>query len=93
MDQGEIEFFRTVVKESINVIIDAKFMGESSLGGHRPLTIFFEDDLIPIANMTMPPSKLTVEVPSPFPYTNNKMVPWTYNCNYVNETTTANIRV
>ena len=49
MDQGEIEFFEKIVEESINVIIDAKFVGESSLGGSRPLTIFF--DLIPMANI------------------------------------------
>ena len=73
------------------MITDAKFMGESSLGGLRPLTIFFEDDMVSIANMTMHPPKLTVEVLSPFSYTNNKMVPWSYNCNYVNESAAASI--
>ena len=62
MDQREIEFSRKVVEESINVITDAKFMGESSSKGPRPLTIFFEDDLVSVANMTMHPSKLTVEM-------------------------------
>ena len=32
-----------------------------------------------------------MEVPSLFPYTDNKMVPWSYNCNYVNESVAANI--
>ena len=41
--------------------------------------------------MTMHPSKLTVEVLSPFPYMDNKMVPWNYNYNYVNEPIATNI--
>ena len=41
--------------------------------------------------MTMHPSKLTVEVLFLFPYMNNKMVPSSYNCNYVNESIMANI--
>ena len=67
MDHGEIEFFEKIVEESVNMITDAKFMGESSLGGPRPLTIFFEDDLILVANTRMNLPKLIVEVPSPFP--------------------------
>ena len=35
--------------------------------------------------------KQTVEVPSPFPYMDNKMVPWNYNCNYVREATVEKI--
>ena len=35
--------------------------------------------------------KLTVEVLSIFPYMDNKMVPWNYHYNYVNESTMANI--
>ena len=68
MDCGEIEFFEKVVEESINVITDAKFVGKSSLGRPKPLTIFFENDLIPMADMRMHLSKLTVEVTSLFPY-------------------------
>ena len=93
MDQGEIEFYEKIVEESINVIIDAKFMGESSLERPRPLTIFFEDDSVLIANMTMHSLKLTVEVPSLFPYMDNKMMPWNHNCNYVNEPVAANISI
>ena len=91
MDQGEIEFFEKIVEESINVITDAKFVGESFSKGSRPLTIFFEDDLVTVADMRMNQPKLTVEVPSLFPYMYNKMVPWKYNYNYVNEPATANI--
>ena len=80
MDQGEI-----------NVITDAMFMGESSSRGLKPLIIFFENVRILVTNMTMHPPKLTVEVLSLFPYSDNKMVPWNYNCNYVNESTTKNI--
>ena len=67
MDQGEIELSKKVIEESINVITDAKFVGESSLKGSKPLTIFFEDDSILVANMTMHPPKLAVEMLSPFP--------------------------
>ena len=91
MDRGEIEFSRKVIDELVNVITDAKFVGESSTRGLKPLTIFFEDDLILVTNMTMRLPKLTVEVLSPFPYTDNKVVAWNYNCNYVNESATPNI--
>ena len=46
MDHGEIEFFEKIMEESINMITDAKFMGQSFSGGSRPLTIFFEDDSV-----------------------------------------------
>ena len=62
MDQEEIEFSEKIMEESVNVITDARFVEESFLGGSRPLTIFFEDDPILVADMTMHPSKLTVEV-------------------------------
>ena len=91
MDKREIDFSKKVIKESIKVIIDARFIGESSSIGPKPLTIFFKDDSILVANMVMQPPKLTIEVPSPFPYMDNKMVLWSYNCNYVNESTTTNI--
>ena len=79
MDQGETEFFERIMEESVNMIIDARFIGESFSGGSRPLTIFFEYDSVSMANVTMHPSKLTVEVSSPFPYTDNKIVLWNYN--------------
>ena len=79
------------MEESLNVITDARFVGESSLVGPRPLTILFEDDLVPSIDLKMHLIKLTIEVPSSFPYTNNKMVPWNYNYNYVNEPTVTNI--
>ena len=91
MDQGEIEFFKRIMERSINVIIDAKFIGESFEGRPRPLMIFFEDNPILVANVNVHPSKLIVKVSSPFLYTDSKMVPWSYHCNYVNEPTTANI--
>ena len=73
------------------MIIDVRFVGESPSRGLKPQTIYFEDDPFSVANMTMHPSKLTVEVSSPFPYMDNKMVPWNYNCNYVHESTATNI--
>ena len=75
MDQGKIEFSERVMERSINVITDTKFIRESFEGKPRPLTIFFEDDLVPMANINAYPSKLIVEVLSPFPYMNSKMVP------------------
>ena len=41
--------------------------------------------------MTMHSSKLIVEVLSLFPNRDNKMVPWNYNYNYVNEPVAGNI--
>ena len=54
-------------EESVNVIIDAKFVEGSSFKGPKPLTIFFEDDSISMSNVTMHQSRLIVEVPSFFP--------------------------
>ena len=53
MKREEIEFFKKVPKESINVITDAKFMGEYSFEGSKHLAIFFEDDLVSKSNITM----------------------------------------
>ena len=62
MDQRENEFFERIIEGSINVITDAKFVGESFEGRPRPLTIFFEDDLILMVDVNVHPLKLTVEV-------------------------------
>ena len=78
-------------KRIINVITSAEFVEGSSFEGPKFLTFFFEDDLIPMSNMTMHQFRLTVEIPSLFPYTDNKMVPWNYNCNYVDEAISENI--
>ena len=91
MDREEIEFFEEMIEESVNVITDAKFVGKSSFKRLKPLTIFFEDDSIPIANTTMHHTKLIVKVLSLFPYMDNKMVPWNYNCSYMNESVAENI--
>ena len=66
---------KKIVEESINVIMNARFVGETSSRGPRPLTVFFEDESVPAANMITHPPKLTVKVLSPFPYTDSKMVP------------------
>ena len=55
------------------------------------MTIFFEDDMAQVDNMATHQLKLIVEVPSHFPYKDNKMVPWNYNCNYVHEAAIENI--
>ena len=53
MDHGEIEFSEKIIKGSINVITNAKFIGESSEGRPRPLMIFFEDNLVSVANVNL----------------------------------------
>ena len=73
------------------MITNAKFVEEYFKGRPRPLTIFFEDSPVPMAGVNVHPPELTVEMPSPFPYTDSKMVPWSYHCNYVNESATVNI--
>ena len=75
MNSGEVEFSEKVIEESVNVITDSKFMGESFSERSKFLTILFEDDLISVANVMMHQPKLAVEGPSPFPYTDNKVVP------------------
>ena len=75
MDRREIEFFEEMIEESVNVITDAKFVGKSSFKRLKPLTIFFEDDSIQLDNPTIHQPKLIIEVPSLFPYKDNKMVP------------------
>ena len=72
MDHRQIEFFEKMMEGSIN---DGKFIGESSKGRPRPLTIFFEDNSIHVVNVNVHPSKLIMEVSSPFLYTDSKMVP------------------
>ena len=91
MNQRDIEFLEKIIEKSVNVITRAEFVGGSFLRGLKPLTIFFEDDLVQVDNMTMHQLQLIVEVSAPFPYKENKMVPWNYNCNYVSETDTNNI--
>ena len=73
------------------MITDAKFVGKSFEGRPKPLTIFFENSLRLVASVNVHPPKLTMEVPSSFPYIDSKMVPWSYHCNYVNELVAANI--
>ena len=80
-----------MIEESVNVITKAKFVRGSSFERLKPLTIFFENDLVLLTNTMMHKPRLTIEVPSSFLYTDNKMVPWNYNCNYVNESAVKNI--
>ena len=91
MDQREIEFSEKVIEESVNVIIDVKFMEGSSFEEPKLLTIFFENDPALVANTRMHQPKLIIEVPSHFSNTDNKMVLWNYNCNSVHEAAAANI--
>ena len=78
MDQGKMKFSEKIVKESVNVIIWAEFVGGSSLRRSKSLTIFFEDEPTGADNVTIhtPTPKLIMEVPTHFPYKEDKMVPW-----------------
>ena len=72
MNQGEIEFSKEVLEEYVNVITDVKFMERSSFEGLKPLTIFFENDLVLLTNTMMHKPRLTIEVPSSFLYTEDR---------------------
>ena len=91
MNREKIEFSEKVLEEYVNVITDAKFVRGSSFEGPKHLTIFFEDNSVSMSNIIMHQPRLTIEVPSPFPYMDNKMVPWNYNSNYVHEAPVVNI--
>ncbi|EOY03000.1 Uncharacterized protein TCM_017392 [Theobroma cacao] len=45
----------------------------------KPLTIFYEPKGEFVEDKTH--AKMIIEVPKPFPYKDNKAVPWNYNCN------------
>ena len=45
-NREEIPFSKKMIEDSVNVIIGVEFVGGPSLGGPKPLTIFFKDDSI-----------------------------------------------
>ena len=74
MDKKEIEFSK-LEDPSISVIIGTTYSGAPSLTGPKPITIFHDNE----ASRTEIPKVLTpvlvVEVPRPFPYESQRVVP------------------
>ncbi|EOY07994.1 Uncharacterized protein TCM_022312 [Theobroma cacao] len=74
MDESKIEFYTEASESAVNMI--------SKESTHpmkiKPLTIFYEPkgEFVEDKNR----AKMIIEVPKPFPYKDNKAVPWNYNC-------------
>ena len=90
MDRKEIEFSKSI-DPSISVITGTTYSGTPSSTSPRPIIIFHDNeaakDEVPKASTPV----LMVEVPRPFPYESQKVVPWNYNCNYTHQTTVTNL--
>ena len=74
MDGKQIEF-SSKGEHSINVITSTTYSRNPLLNGLRPITIFHDN--LPMKDEIFKASKpvLVIEVPKPFPYRSNKMVP------------------
>ncbi|XP_017976456.1 PREDICTED: uncharacterized protein LOC108661971 [Theobroma cacao] len=74
MDESRIEFYMEASKSAVNMI--------SKESTHpmkiKPLTIFYEPRGEFMEDRTH--AKMIIEVPKPFPYKDDKAVPWNYNC-------------
>ncbi|XP_022751308.1 uncharacterized protein LOC111300005, partial [Durio zibethinus] len=86
MDEGRIEFYQEreeLVKVST---IDSKYKF-----GRRPVTIYYDEK--PTSKLEKPVSRpvVTIKVSGPFPYQNDKAVPWKYDYDVVVNPDTANI--
>ncbi|EOY00162.1 Uncharacterized protein TCM_009817 [Theobroma cacao] len=77
MDESRIEFYVEVSRSAINM------MAKDSTHPTKikPLTIFYELRGESVEDKTH--AKMTIEVPKPFPYKDDKAVLWNYNCNIV----------
>ena len=85
MDEKEIEF-SNAEGSSINVITDTMYSGTPSTNGPRPITIFHDNEAAITELPKVPIQVLIVEIPRPFLYESQKVVPWDYNCNYTHQT-------
>ena len=74
IDRKEIEFSKKG-EHSINMIIGTTYSGDPSLNGPRPISIFHDNLPIKEETSKTPKPVLVIEVPKPFPYKSNKMVP------------------
>ena len=84
MDKKEIEFSKSI-NPSINVITGTTYSGTSSSTGPKSITIFHDNEIAITEMPKVPIPVLVVEVPRPFPYESQKVIPWDYNCNYTHQ--------
>ncbi|XP_017970375.1 PREDICTED: uncharacterized protein LOC108660636 [Theobroma cacao] len=75
MDESKIEFYVEASRPAVNM------MAKDSTHQIKikPLTIFYEPRGEFMEDRTQ--AKMTIEVPKPFSYKDDKAVPWNYNCN------------
>ncbi|EOY10242.1 Uncharacterized protein TCM_025612 [Theobroma cacao] len=75
MDESRIEFYVEASRPAVNM------MAKDSTHPTKikPLTIFYEQRGEFVENRTH--AQMTIEVPKPFPYKDDKAVPWNYNFN------------
>ena len=90
IDKKEIEF-SSKGEHSVNMITSTTYSGNPSPNGSRPITIFHDNRPMKEETSKTPKPALVIEVPKPFLYTSNKMVPWDHHYNYANEAVAANL--
>ena len=90
MDRKEIEFLKSN-DLSIDVIIGTTYLGTLSSAGPKPITIIHDNEAARDGMPKVSTPVLVVEVPRPFPYKSQKVVPWDYDCNYTNQTSTTDL--
>ena len=81
MDRKEIEFLESN-DSSINVITGITYSETPSSTGPRPIMIFHDNEVAKDEMPMVSTSILVIEVPRPFLYESQKVMPWDYNCNY-----------
>ena len=67
---------------SIDVITGTTYLGTLSSTGPKPITIFHDNEVAKDEMPMVSTSILVIEVPRPFLYESQKVMPWDYNCNY-----------
>ena len=90
MDKKEVEFSDSI-GPSINVITGTTYSRTLSSTGPRPITIFHNNEAARAEVPKVSTPVLMVEVPKPFPYESQKVVPWDYNCNYTHQTAATDL--
>ncbi|XP_017979875.1 PREDICTED: uncharacterized protein LOC108662802 [Theobroma cacao] len=75
IDESRIEFYVEASKPAVNMMSKEPIHPRKI----KPLTIFYEPRGESMEDRIH--AKMTIEVPKPFPYKDDKAVPWNYNCN------------
>ena len=86
MDRKEVEFSEST-DPSINIIMGITYSETPMLTGPKPITIFHDNEAARTKLPKVSIPILVVEVPKPFPYESQKVIPWDYNYNYTHQTT------